>query len=646
MLKHLYLPISKETVEVLLSEELTESDLYASLSASETAALLVINQLPSLHANQTPLPKIEKQLAGVINTVNEYAQHSSTSFQFVIRDKLVIEQIQQGLQLSNEMQIELLPQHDVQLREYLDENGYWDSRYSLKKNTAESEQPYEFYSDRGEKVTLLNTQYRLFNEFKTDIEEPLHVEGYAGTGKTHLLSAFVELLLDKHVKPNNILALAARFEQVKALQRRLNVPVATATFGQLASDSVLVEYGKPHLRRLKAKNRQRVAFSPEKYATELSLPYIGIYPPASVASCINHTLSNFCMSDSDAVDESHLPNWAELERQEDRDFIVNQAYGMLELTINPPASAPLAMPLFDLHIIKYVSLQDWCLPAQYTHIILDESHDISPALAKILNRSPQSVISLGDRFQRVSGRPGVRNNVIRQRNITKSIRVPHSLSQIVNAVLDVHPMTVHDEFKGNKDKKTEIYYYQKAKVPDIPVAIWVQDHWELFEWVQRLAGEGKAYRLIGSMPALSRFVHDCHKLYSQNVPSRHFSLVNYKSWQGAWYKNKDNRAFRQITKTFENGYTDKDWEKTKSMHSEQASYVVGLYEDSRNNEFNAVMLAPSIIERVTAFTSKKANIKSKKALSELSSKLYLGTTRTKQKLYAPVELRDFIEEIS
>lgn len=648
MTDRLYLPISEETLESLLDNELTENETFNALSIPEVSALVVLSQLASIKKSDDHLANIERILAGVIEAGVELKLEAKLTLQEAVKKKLNRSSVQSGLSLAASLDLSFLSQDEVRAREYLDTEGRWDSRFTKEKNTPEHNKHYEFYSERGEPVSLIGSQLRLYNEFKTDIEDNLHVEGYAGTGKTHLLAALVELLLNSGIKERQILAIAYRNEQRKVLESRLPAGVVSLTFGNLASDIVPELLEHPEFRRLKVTHRHRSAFSAKRYAQVMSLPPVGKYQPASVANALYQTVTNYCVSDSDDIDESHIPAWLHLPVAEDRTFIVNQAVGLWMLVINPPKSTPMQLPLHDYHIIKQVALQGWSIPKTYTHVILDESHDISPAFAQILNNSPQAVLSLGDKFQRVRGRQGVRNTQVRQRNITRSHRVPQSLGRVVNAILDIHPLTASDEFKGNDTRETEIIYYEAAKVPDEPVAIWVHDEWELFEWVQRIAAHEKPreYRLIGSLQGLSRFVSDSLSLYRSNTPSRHFTLLNYKSWSDAWFQLGKNRAFRQVSRVFESGYSEADWKTTEALYSTQARYVVGMYEDSRNQEFNAVMLAPSIVEHLREVSSSQKERSRKTIVSELASKLYLGTTRTKQKLYAPIELREFIEELN
>lgn len=644
MTDRLYLPISQETLQQLLNEDLTESESFHELSIPEVASLVVLTQLTNYTKSDSHLANIERSLAGVIEAGVELKVEHNLSLQEAVKKKLSRSLVQSGMSLCTSLDIDFLPQEEVRAREYIDTEGRWDSQFTVKKNVIPDLVKTEFYAGSGKPVSLIGSQLRLYNEFKVNINEDLHVQGYAGTGKTHMLPAIVELLVEKGVSEYEMLALAYRNEQLKVLASRLPRNITGLTFGRLAAEIVPTLLEHPEYRRLKSTGRYRKPFNNLEYAHHYAIPPIGKYQPGAVCNCIYQTLNSYCASSDENIEEHHIPAWASFQLEEDKVAIISMAISMWELIRNPPKSVPYQMPLHDFHIIKIVALEGWPIPNLYRYVILDESHDISPAFAQILDNSPQTVISLGDEYQRLKGRQGARSAAVRKRQITRSYRVPHNLGTIVNAILNLHPVEATQDFVGNSDRETEIIYYEKAKIPDEPAAIWVQDDWEMLEWVQRTAGEGAEYRLIGSLTSLSRFVNDSLRLYKSNTPSNHFSLINLKNWSHAWQKNEKNRAFRQISRVFESGYTDEDWQVTQAKHNPDAEYVLGLYENARNQEFDTVMLAPSIVERMKeVFNEDRKPTVS--AMTELSSKLYLGTTRTRQKLYAPIELRDFIEEL-
>jgi len=160
-----------------------------------------------------------------------------------------------------------------------------------------------------------------------------------------------------------------------------------------------------------------------------------------------------------------------------------------------------------------------------------------------------------------------------------------------------------------------------------------------------LVGSTDEYDRFGQ---LDRFVRDVINLYKNGDRSKLYSLAKYKSWDDAYYQNVNNRAFRHISKMLESNYSEKDWREASRNYKKGASgsfHTLGKLQDSKNHEFESVMIAPAIIEQVHA-THNASNTKDrKKMLLKLTSQLYLGTTRTKKNLSVPVEIREFIEDL-
>lgn len=88
------------------------------------------------------------------------------------------------------------------------------------------------------------------------------------------------------------------------------------------------------------------------------------------------------------------------------------------------------------------------------------------------------------------------------------------------------------------------------------------------------------------------------------------------------------------------GYSTEDWMKTSNRFVKQGlhGYALGLIEDARNREFDAVMLAPELIDQV--WNAERA------ALAAAGSAVYVAVTRARRQLIVPERLRNWIEEIS
>lgn len=644
MTKRLFLPISHETLEDIILEGLSLSKTYGSLSIPELSSLLIVNRLQTLISCNFSVAELEIELATVINAANKTLAFSNPSFHKLVAGKITIGNLQAGIRSLQQTEIHLLPQKDVISRSYLTGDGEWDTAFSSQYKTPGVPQIYEVKTAVSIH-TLRDQQYRLLNEIRANADDDIDIQGYAGSGKTYLVAIVIETLLDKGIKPHQICVLARMPSQIKAIQNRLPSDIKVTSYGAMARSAIPFSDTQQKLNNLKKNYRHKNAFNPDKYANELKIVALAGYSSSQISNCIFYTLRNYCLSADSVIQNSHIPKGFILKSSRDQAYVIQQANIMWGLSIDRPEGLPLQLALNDYHIIKFVALNGWTLPHSISHIILDESQDLSASFSQILDRSQNLVLSMGDRFQSISNTSGVRGSSVRPRQMSDSARVPMTLNQIINKVLGDSPFNIYDEFRGNPEGTSEVSYYVEPEIPNESSAIWVHDEWEMLEWTQIAKSTGKTFTLLSGIENFSKFVAESLQLFRNGIPSRMFVLSKFKNWNDAWNALHKNQAFVRVTRMFEKGFQYSDWEETKKLNSKSGYYVIGRYEEARGHEYNTVLLAPSIIRQLASLQNKNATTQSlKSSRYELSSKLYLGITRTKTKLYAPEQLRSYIED--
>jgi hypothetical protein len=304
-----------------------------------------------------------------------------------------------------------------------------------------------------------------------------------------------------------------------------------------------------------------------------------------------------------------------------------------------PASSKLQLPLSVYHRIKWAALNDWRIPSRYTHVLVDECHDLSKPMSQILERSPQAWISLGDEYQSLKGWPQRRSDVVRQREVTCSVRSGQQVEELVNPIISTHPGHTKLPFHGNPVNKTEISYYKKLAVPEQPAAILVRDMWGLIEWTQRLTAANVPVELMSDAATLNMFVTDCIELHARKVRPRHPELYRFGSWDDLAHRHHRHAGFQHIERMLKRGFGYEDWRRTMGRVTTGASrpYMLARVEDVRNREFETVMLAPELVEDVAAIKGR--------AFAEAGSTLYVALTRARRRLILPRGVRHWIEEI-
>jgi hypothetical protein len=192
-------------------------------------------------------------------------------------------------------------------------------------------------------------------------------------------------------------------------------------------------------------------------------------------------------------------------------------------------------------------------------------------------------------------------------------------------------------FHGNPLTKTEVTYYDKAKVPDQPAAVLVSDMWGLFEWAQRMAREVD-FELLSDARSLNIFVEDFIELKQHGSGARHRALFGFRSWNDVVDRYRARGGVERIDKMLRDGYSTKDWQQTAAKLGKRTTsgYALGSIEDVRNREFPSVMLAPDIVDWV----------RDTRDIAPAASAVYVAVTRAQRRLIIPRRLRSWIEEIS
>jgi superfamily I DNA/RNA helicase len=289
------------------------------------------------------------------------------------------------------------------------------------------------------------------------------------------------------------------------------------------------------------------------------------------------------------------------------------------------------------HRIKLAALQQWKIPGEYSHVLLDESHDLSKPILQILDVSPQAAISFGDEYQSLRRRAHSRANTIKRCLITHSVRSAKAIETIANPIIQAHPGETKDAFQGHGKYRAEVVYYSAPDIPARPAAILVKDVWELFDWAQRLASRNLTIRPLSDFAALGQLVADCMELCAHGTRPRHGALFRYHSWDDVRKAFGQHRSFQRMDQFLHSGAQHEHWDAITKRVVPRATngYALGMIEDVRNLEFPDVMLAPNV---VADLWSEDAKVR-----TEATSSVYVAVTRAQHRLFVPSSLREWIE---
>src|SRR5690606_27874852 len=141
--------------------------------------------------------------------------------------------IREGFRLLSDFKIAPLDDQALRDRSYLTAAGAWDSGFRERYRSTLVEALVQIRPTTGAHRILTTEQSRIFREVVAQADDHMHVQGYAGTGKSYLIKALVSALGSSG---GTILVLAERKRQLDALLTDVERTsyLSQKTFGQLA----------------------------------------------------------------------------------------------------------------------------------------------------------------------------------------------------------------------------------------------------------------------------------------------------------------------------------------------------------------------------------------------------------------------------
>lgn len=634
----LYLPLSEQSAETLAAYDARPADILAQWSVHEIACASVIQNAASFAGQSLRLDKTEKALAELISIgLQVDASKGSGEFATLMAARFNRESFKAGLGDLQRIPARLLNPEQIDDGGYVLPSGEWNFHYKIQLSEKLNPFTEDFSTREGKTFTLTSQQARTFRVFQTEPDESMDVQALAGTGKTFMIERMVDSL--SRYRP---LLLAYTQVQLQALMSRIGAErVVGMTFGQLATECLERDQTKPY-RRGGKRAWSTYQMTPSVVAERLALGPVGTMAPWQVAQTCNRMVMRFCFGKDPEIDKRHIPaldtNFSDLDKL----ALVQYAQRFWQQTIEP-TDQKLELPLRGYHRIKHLALaHDAFIDPSYTHIIIDESHDLTWPMCSFLDRCPQPVITLGDACQRLDGNLSKRSPATRNREVVHSIRAGRQIEGVINTLIDQNPVVNVGHLEGSRERDTKVVFYDSAEIPTEPTTILCNSEWGLFEWFQRLGNAGAKFSLLpGADKAFRLFVLDCVELFNNKVRPSHSALFKYTSWSSLRKDMaKDDSAFIRIERMLKKGYKSTDFEASLQWldSTGKAPLKLGRVSDARNAEVNTVMLAPDLLSSIEPGD--------KQGAARALAAIYTGGTRARYKLIVPGEVRDWASDLA
>ncbi|WP_236185347.1 AAA family ATPase [Pseudomonas juntendi] len=630
-----YLPLPSDQADSLASVPLT--DFFSSASLLQAAAVLFVQNLPRQPATASADAQ-ERRFAEIVRIANDVERAAPGRFQGQVAQHFDREAFAMGLGMLGENGIALLSGEVAYSADELqDDEGQWNFQFADRyRQRATPLHPVHLPALASD-LMLSDQQNRLLREFLGGIDESVAVQGFAGTGKTFLIHQFARLL-----EPQRTLLLALTEGQLRALQARVKDAAAytALTFGQLA-DELLNRDLTSNGWRLRDPYRTKRSWRPQEAQVVrwLAIPDIGPLAARDVVALCIRAVRAFCHSADAQVQLHHVP-WAGPGTSPlDQEVLLEKARLYWQELIRPSARE-IQLPVRDYHRVKLLALTGLVIDSGYTHVIVDEAHELSAPMLAVLDRSPQAVIALGDELQNLNGLSAHHGSFIRQRCIDHSLRAGPAMDNVLNPLIQAHPASIQAAFSGSAEHYTRVSFFDAVTVPEQPTALIVDDEWGLFGWFQRLTHQGVPFVLLQSARKdFELFVEDCIELYRHGTRPRHPMLFRYASWQALEQDKGEDKAFVAVANLLRKGYTPQHFAQAKSRYrwTKAPKLFLGRVRDVKNMEFARVMVSPELM-----VTPQVAGNRNERA--RLLAGLYTACSRARHELIVPGGMLDWVKD--
>ncbi|MBX8498705.1 hypothetical protein [Pseudomonas lijiangensis] len=610
-----YLPLSGNLSAALSNAALPD---IVRLSRYEIAAILYVLQLPKLPI-RSPL-EMERIFANLLT-------HHSDKLRSALAEAYSQVDFEAGLIQASALAIGLMDRESVVRGQYIHYDGTWNFDYAKQHKASLGAIKHEHVRSSGLIVKLSDHQLRLVHNIRANLDDSIEAQAYAGTGKSFILEEILALMPER-----KILFLADVDAKLDFVRRRFSSKRVWAdTFKGIATQ--LLSGGDKKL-----KNRliaiSNLPFSYSLLAEKVGLSPVGSRDAAQVAALCWVVIFKFCSTNDTRITTKHIPRdqlrWLPASEQE----VIAAAAGKVWFKMTSFENNEDPLPVKNYHLVKKMALSGLYIPEFIDTVIVDEGHDLTAPMVDILDRSPQTVITLGDQFQNLQGRYMPHNAMIRHREMAVSLRAGPALVDYINPLLAEFPDANALPFVADKAKDTVVMEYRADSFPSEPSVILVADEWGIFDWLIRNRALSQGAAVVDWGRKFEPFMEGCLGLFMHGLRPRHEAIARFKSWEQLRAVMGWNEAFLRV----------EQW-----LDTVGAKFgVSGLYQHASRVEL--AYGKPSRPLLATVFTVKNfefprmaisedlyyfADLRSKTELSKKLALLYTAITRSSGKIYFP-----------
>lgn len=631
-----FLPVAEHTCQRLL--ECADSAPLADLCPAELAAVMVIQHLAAKNSGLLDAASAERSLVKLL-------AWSSAGGDLLAEARRLYKPavFKAGLANIGRLALRLLDAEAVAKGDYLTADGGWDTtfrgRHFLQQNPFTQQMV-----GRSKERWLTSEQDKLLRVFKANLDEDLHVQGYAGIGKSYLLSSLLDFL-----PRNRVLALARTQGKLATLRQRMGL-AADVPFGKTFAQLFRAPAGRSRYQPAVVPQRHRLKAD---VAVELNvLGFRGLAGETTLDICLE-VVKRYCESRHRTLSARHLPFFQQpLSSLESQVLVEYAGRVWMYLQANPDSSS-----LLDFHglwLIKQANLSGEVIPAHYTHVIIDESQDIPASLLQIIEKGRHVLVTLGDEYQKARGDVVARKRQVRQRDIAFSVRSGVAVERSVNALICRHSNKSKLAFETASSADLRVEFYPENQVPPKGCAVLTASPWDTMRWAlvysesraiafsdagdaQYAADEQRFQNMAGFMEAVVALFKPGYYAQGDGRNSvAHPYFAHMSTWQQVRDANRFDDSFLWVEARLQSGFNRADLTTLKArINRHPDALLLMMAEDAGGMEFERVMLTPELMS-VNPFSD----------AYEFDSRIcavYIALSRARSRLYLPYDVEEWID---
>lgn len=628
-----FLPITDETCAGLLLADGAKA--LSVLTDPELAAVLVIQNLAQAAEKDLNAGAAEKVLSKLIAWAVDSRQSAAVGLLSEAQRLFDPRKLYFGLNVIKNLNLCFLLAEEVSAQDYLLPDGKWDVGYRVRHHLGNNPFSQQMVTPKHREHWLTTAQDKLVRTFRANLDEDLHVQGYAGIGKSHLIGALMECL-----RPGGTLVLAYTSEKLATLQKRIGVASDRNTGTTFEAFAKALLHGpRPQLATKPVKGPSKQALSQELNI----LGFRGHDAQTTLEACLG-VLKRYCHSRDHSISAKHLPHFKQALSSLDARVLLEYSSRLWSyLEVNPAWGSRTGFE--ELLMIKRACLAGCVVPARYTHVLIDESQDVPPSLLQIIERGRQVLITLGDEYQQASGEIVKRKREVRQSDVSYSVRSGRNIERLVNPLICLHSEKSKVPFEGARDADVGIEHYPEGFVPPEGCVVLTASRWDTMKWMIELQDASCPFSFSDKKAEsdLKRFMTTAIALFKpeyydaeNSTDGLHPCFSEMTDWQQVRDANQFDESFLWVESEFEKGFKIADVTRLNRMiGSPGKSCMLMMAEDAGGMEFDRVLLTPELL----------TNVKFKDAyeFDQRICVVYIAISRARQQLYLPYDVIEWVE---